>query len=99
MPARRLLAVIWTIGAFAVTLVSWTFYVGPFRWIAEWQLEHFGEYEVKLTLFGTLIVLLIPAGFINGWGPPGAPPPRNPAVRVSNAKRNARRIALLGLAS
>jgi hypothetical protein len=98
MTVRRMLAIVWTVGAFLVTLWGWAFYAGPFRWAAEWQLEHFGSYEVKLTIFGPLIVLLIPAGLLGGWGPLlDSPRPVNPAVRVANARRSARFIAILGV--
>jgi len=96
VPIRRVLALIWVAGAFAVMLWGWAFYAGPFRWAAEWQLEHFGSYEMRLTLFGPLIVLLIPAGLIGGWGPLAPPPARSPEARVANARRNGLVIATLG---
>jgi hypothetical protein len=97
MSVRRSLAVIWTIGAFLLMLWSWAFYAGPFLWAAEWQLEHFGSYQVKITLLGPLIILLIPAGFLGGWGPLAPRRIINPAVRVANAKRNAGVVAVLGV--
>src|SRR5258708_22112555 len=97
MSTRRSLAILWTAGAFGLMLWCWAFYVGPFRWAAEWQLEHFGSYNEKITLFGPLIVLLIPAGFLGGWGPPLPPKPLPPEVRVANARRNARIIAVCGV--
>ena len=60
-------------------------------------MQNFGSYELKLTLFAPLIILLIPVGFIAGWGPLARPPVRTPAARVANARSNARTIALLGL--
>jgi hypothetical protein len=98
MPIRRVLAILWAIGAFLLMLAGWAFYAGPFRWAAEWQLEHFGSYEIRITLFGPLIVLLIPAGFLGGWGPWGKATDC-PADGVANARRNARVLAALGLAA
>ena len=96
MSARRILAVLWTIGAFLLMFWYWATYAGPYRWAAEWQLERFGSYSEKITLFGPLIVLLIPAGFLGGWGPLLPRAPVSPAVRVANALRNARIIAVVG---
>src|ERR1700678_1864065 len=97
MPLRRSLALVWTAGAFAVMLWSWMTYAGPYRWAAEWELERFGAYEERLTLFGPLILLLIPAGFLGGWGPFLQRPAIPPEARVANASRNARIVALLGV--
>jgi len=96
---RRSLAVIWIIGAFLVMLWCWMTYSGPYRWFAEWQMEHFGSYELKVTLFAPLIILLTPVGFLAGWGPLAAPPVSRRVNRVANARRNARAIALFGLLS
>jgi len=96
---RRSLAIIWVIGAFVVMLWGWMTWSGPYRWFAEWQMEHFGSYELKITLFAPLIILLIPVGFLAGWGPLGAPPVNRRVDRVANARRNARTIALLGSVS
>jgi hypothetical protein len=96
MSARRILAVCWTIGAFLLMLWCWASYAGPYHWAAEWQLRQFGYYSEKITLFGPLIVLLIPAGFLGGWRPLQPRAPISPAVRVTNALRNARIIAAVG---
>jgi hypothetical protein len=96
---RRSLAIVWVIGAFLVMLWCWMSFSGPYRWFAEWQMQQFGSYELKLTLFGPLIVLLIPVGFLVGWGPLAGSRGTTPEVRVANARRNARTIALLGLAA
>ena len=97
MSVRRSLAIIWVIAAFAAMLWFWTTYSGPYRWFAEWQMQHFGSYELKITLFGPLIILMLPVGFLVGWGPLAATRVTTPADRVANARRNARTIALLGL--
>jgi hypothetical protein len=97
MSIRRSLAMAWMAGAFAVMLWGWIAYAGPFRWAAEWQLEQFGYYEVRATLFLPLIVLLIPAGFIGGWGPMAKRPAGPPVTRVARARRNAAVIALVGV--
>lgn len=98
MSVRRHVAIAWMTGAFALMLACWATYSGPYRWAADWQLKQFGSYELKLTLFGPLIILLIPAGFIGGWGPLAPRAVTAPAVRMTNARRNARIIASLGAA-
>ena len=97
MSVRRILGLIWAIGMFALMLWGWASYSGPYRWAAEWQLAHFGSYAEKITIFGPLIVLLIPAGFLGGWGPLIPPAVTTPEVRVANARRNARIVAVLGV--
>ena len=99
MPVRRILALVWSIGAFLLMLWSWAFYTGPYLWAAEWQLEHFGAYRERLTFFVPLLVLLIPVGFIGGWGPLLPPSPAPAHALRDNARRNARIIALLGIVS
>ena len=79
------------------TYSCWITFSGPYRWFAEWQMQNFGSYELKITLFGPLIILMIPVGLLAGWGPLVAPRIPPPAVRAANARRNARTIALLGL--
>ncbi len=61
-------------------LWCWMTYSGPYRWFAEWQMQNFGSYELKITLFGPLIILLIPVGFLAGWGPLAAPRSTAPAA-------------------
>ncbi len=97
MFVRRTIAIGWSIGALILMLACWMTYSGPYRWAAEWQLKHFGSYEMKLTLFGPLIVLMLPAGFIGGWGPLERHATRTPALRVKSAQRNARIIAACGV--
>ena len=43
---------------------GWYSYTGLFRFAAEWQLEHFQAYSVKLTLIVSILVLLIPAAVL-----------------------------------
>ena len=57
MSVRRILAIIWSIVAFLVMLWGWIAFAGPYRWAAEWQVENFGSYQEKITLFGPLMVL------------------------------------------
>jgi hypothetical protein len=97
MSMRRSLAMTWMLAAFGVMLWGWISYAGPFRWAAEWQLEHFGSYQVKLTLFVPLMVLLIPVGLIGGWGPLASRRPITREQRTVNARRNARVMTVLGL--
>jgi hypothetical protein len=43
---------------------EWYSYTGLFRLAAEWQMDTFGSYSVKLTLIGLAIALLIPAAVV-----------------------------------
>ena len=51
-----------TVGAYVC--YSWYSYTGLYRLAAEWQLEHFGAYWVKLTLMVPLFALLIPGAVL-----------------------------------
>ena len=95
MPARRLFAILWCLAALALMLWSWASWQGPFRWAAEWQVRPFGSYNEKLTLFVPLILLMLPAGFIGGWGPL-VPPPATHAARLASARRSVKVTAILG---
>jgi hypothetical protein len=97
MTTRRMIALGWTIAAFALMSWCWLTYSGPYRWAAEWQLKQFGSYEIKLALFVPLLILLIPAGFIGGWGPAAPRPVTTPEARVAGARRNAGIMAAIGL--
>ena len=50
--------------ACAYVFYGWYFYAGLYRLAAEWQLEHYGSYWVKLTLIVPLLVLLIPGAVL-----------------------------------
>jgi hypothetical protein len=43
---------------------SWYSYSGPYRLIAEWQLETFGSFSIKLTFLGTLLALIMPVAIV-----------------------------------
>lgn len=63
---RMTSSVLWAIrlylAATAAWLVwGWSEYAGPFKWAAEWQLQQFGYYGLKLTLFIPLLALWLPA--------------------------------------
>jgi hypothetical protein len=47
-----------TVGAYLI--YGWYSYTGLYRLAAEWQLEHYGSYSMKLTLVVPLLILLIP---------------------------------------
>jgi hypothetical protein len=55
--------VIWLYVAAACAYIfyEWYAYAGLYRLAAEWQLEQFGSYGLKLTLLFPLMVLLMPA--------------------------------------
>ena len=48
----------------AYVCYEWYTYTGLYRLAAEWQLEQFGSYRVKLTLIVPLLVLLIPGAVL-----------------------------------
>ena len=50
------------VGAYVV--YGWYSYTGLYRFAAEWQLEHFGVYYLKLTLIVPLLILLIPGAVL-----------------------------------
>src|SRR5258705_4090586 len=58
--------VIWLYVAAACAYIfyEWYAYTGLYRLAAEWQLEQFGSYQVKLTLLFPLMVLLMPAAVL-----------------------------------
>jgi hypothetical protein len=58
--------VIWPYIAAACAYIfyEWYSYAGLYRLAAEWQLEQFGSYRVKLTLLFPLMVLLTPAAVL-----------------------------------
>ena len=58
--------VIWLYIAAACAYIfyEWYAYIGLYRLAAEWQLEQFGSYGLKLTLIFPLVVLLIPAAVL-----------------------------------
>jgi hypothetical protein len=40
-------------------------YSGPYQWAAEWQMKHFGEYDIELTALGVILIpLIIPFVFM-----------------------------------
>lgn len=65
--ARRVPAVLrFALLAPAIGLpIYWGFtYSGPYRWVAEWQLEHFDSYEVLLSGLCPAMVLMVGAGLV-----------------------------------
>lgn len=54
--------VIWlyVAAAGAYVFYGWYSYTGLYRLAAEWQLEHYGSFSVKLSLIVSLLILLIP---------------------------------------
>ena len=80
--------VIWLYIAAACAYVfyEWYAYAGLYRLAAEWQLEHYGSYGLKLTLIVPLMVLLMPADRTRPQ------PQRGPAavLRHRRGERNAR---------
>jgi hypothetical protein len=59
-------SVIWLYIAAACAYVfyEWYAYAGLYRLAAEWQLEHYGSYRMRLTLIVPLLVLLAPAAVL-----------------------------------
>lgn len=58
--------VIWLYVAAACAYIfyEWYSYTGLYRLTAEWQLEHYGSYQLKLTLIVPILVLLTPAAVL-----------------------------------
>lgn len=50
--------------ASAYIFYEWYAYAGVYRLAAEWQLENYGSYQVRLTLIVTILVLLSPAAVL-----------------------------------
>ncbi len=95
MSTRRILALLWSIGALVIMLWSWATYAGPFRWAAEWELARFGYYHEKYALLVPLIIMMIPAAILGGRGPLIAPP-TSPEARAAVAARTLRVVTMLG---
>jgi hypothetical protein len=58
--------VIWlyVAAAGAYIFYSWYSYTGLYRLAAEWQLEHYGSFSVKLSLIVPLLILIIPGAVL-----------------------------------
>lgn len=57
---RKLVGTLCLIAAFAglaYGIYSMATYSGLYRWAAEWQMDHFGSYDVELTAIGVIFVL------------------------------------------
>ena len=50
--------------ACAYIFYEWYAYIGLYRLAAEWQLEHYGSYQLRLTLIVPILVLLSPAAVL-----------------------------------
>jgi hypothetical protein len=55
---------LYVIAVGAYVFYEWYSYTGLHRLAAEWQLKQFGSYRVKLTVVGSLLVLLIPGAVL-----------------------------------
>jgi hypothetical protein len=51
---------LYVVVAGAYVMYGWYSYTGLYRLAAEWQLEHYGSYSVKLSAIVPLLILLIP---------------------------------------
>jgi len=103
-PAKplNLLGVLWAVAAGGYLVYAWISFTGLFRWAAEWQVAQFGSYEVKLTLLGLFILLMLPAGLLMSlagsmpgwllWGASAAP-------AAAGKKQPVLAVVLLGLAA
>jgi hypothetical protein len=74
---------------------SWYSYSGPYRLIAEWQLETFGSFSVKLTFLGTILALIVPVAIVGRLL--GGPDLVNKPNRLAQAQSSPGLMALLGL--
>jgi hypothetical protein len=74
---------------------SWYTYSGPYRLIAEWQLETFGSFSLKLTLLGVILALIVPVAILGRLL--GGPNLMNKPDGLAQAQSSPRLTALLGL--
>jgi hypothetical protein len=89
--------IVWLCFAAAVAYAgySWYTYSGPYRLIAEWQIETFGSFSIKLTLLGVILALIVPIAIVGRLL--GGPNLMNQPDRLAQAQSSPRLIALLGL--
>jgi hypothetical protein len=77
---------------------GWT-YTGLYKWLADWQLEHGGQYEVELTWVFTFLILAVPfylvtevvrrvAARTRGAGAPDAQSPEGAAAQGKGISLN-----------
>jgi hypothetical protein len=59
-PAQRA----WWSASFILAALSWWFYEGPYRWVAELQLRLFNEYEIVITGLVAWLALALPGVFL-----------------------------------
>jgi hypothetical protein len=74
---------------------SWYTYSGLYRLIAEWQLDTFGSFSVKLTLLGMILALIVPVAIVGRLL--GGPNLMNKPDGLARAQNSPGLIALLGL--
>ena len=74
---------------------SWYSYSGPYRLIAEWQIETFGSFSVKLTLLGVILALMMPVAIVGHLL--GGPNLMKEPDGLARAKSSPGLMALLGL--
>ena len=74
---------------------SWYTYSGLYRLIAEWQLETFGSFSLKLTLLGVILALIVPVAILGRLL--GGPNLMNKPDGLAQAQSSPRLTALLGL--
>jgi len=89
--------IMWLCLAIAVAYMgySWYSYSGLYRLLVEWQLETFGSFSLKMTLFGMMLVLIVPiatAGLVLG-----GPNVMSQPDRLAQLQSSPRSMALLGL--
>jgi hypothetical protein len=74
---------------------SWYTYSGLYRLIAEWQLETFGSFSLKLTLLGVILALIVPVAILGRLL--GGPNLMNKPDGLAQTQSSPRLTALLGL--
>ncbi len=97
MRTRQTLALIWVVVAGAYAVYGWVYYAGLFRWAAEQQLARFGEYNVDVTLLGSLFVLLLPAVVFGGFRATRTRLQPDPAQMQRQQRRTALWLIVIGL--
>jgi len=89
--------VVWTCFAVAIAYAgySWYSYSGLYRLLAEWQIDTFGSFSLKLTLLGVIVALVVPIAIVGHLL--GGPNVVNTPDVLARAQSSPGLMALLGL--
>jgi hypothetical protein len=57
--AAQIMCGVWCGASFGYGLYAWLSYSGPFRWLADFEIEHFGSYQERLTAIAVSLMTLV----------------------------------------